>query len=147
MNSIPNKIVDFLKNNRVATICFIDEKNTPYCFSCFFVFKEETAILVFKSSQGTSHEKNTKAATKISGTILPEQLDFLKIKGVQFSGKTLNENEIDSTLSSSYYKKYPFGRLMGGYIWAVKLEFIKFTDNTLTFGHKTLWSANPLVVI
>lgn len=142
MKTIPENIVSFLNNNRVATICFSDEKNNPYCFSCFFVFVEKTATLVFKSSYGTSHEDYTQFATKVSGTVLPEQLDFLKIKGIQFIGNTLNESEVNSELNSAYYKKYPFGRVMGGYIWAIKLECIKFTDNTLTFGHKTIWSAD-----
>jgi uncharacterized protein YhbP (UPF0306 family) len=28
-----------------------------------------------------------------------------------------------------------------GYIWAVKLNYLKFTDNTLGFGNKTTWTS------
>ena len=139
MKIIPEKIKAFLNANRIATICITDEKNNPYCFTCFFVFIEETATLVFKSSFGTSHEDYTRMASTVSGTVLPEKLNFVKIKGVQYSGKTLNENEISPDLVAAYYTKYPFGRVMGGYIWAIKLSFIKFTDNTLAFGNKTIW--------
>lgn len=141
MKTLPESIKGFLVKNRVATICFTNEQNMPYCFTCFFVISGEHPTLVFKSSYGTAHEDATRFENKIAGTVLPEKVDLLKIKGVQFTGHTLNEAEIDQKLVSDYYNKYPFGRVMPGYIWAVKLLAIKFTDNTRVFGQKTLWSA------
>ena len=138
-NAIPENISDFFKQNRVATICFTDIKNVPYCFTGFFVLSKESAALVFKSSYGTSHEDATLYSSIVSGTVLPEHLDILKIKGIQFTGRTLNQEEIRDEYTSTYYKKYPFARVMGGYIWAVSLTSIKFTDNTLLFGNKTKW--------
>ncbi len=138
-NAIPENISDFFKQNRVATVCFTDTKNVPYCFTGFFVLNNGSATLVFKSSYGTSHEDSTLFSSMVSGTVLPEQLDVLKIKGIQFTGRTLNQEEIIDEYISMYYKKYPFARVMGGYIWAVSLQSIKFTDNTLLFGNKTKW--------
>lgn len=134
-------IKQFLRKNRVATVCFSDEKNNPYCFTSFFVFDEEHNTMVFKSSYGTNHEYFVRFASKVSGSVLPERLDILKIKGIQFTGTTVDAKEISKELIVSYYKKYPFGRVMGGFIWAIKLEFVKFTDNTAVFGQKMIWSA------
>jgi uncharacterized protein YhbP (UPF0306 family) len=141
MKKLPENIRGFFEKNRVATICVTDGRNMPYCFTCFFVISGEHPTLVFKSSYGTAHEDATRLETEIAGTVLPEKLDLLKIKGIQFTGHTLNEADIDQKLIFDYYNKYPFGRVMPGYIWAVKLRVIKFTDNTNVFGQKTFWNA------
>jgi len=134
-------IKQFLRKNRVATVCFSDDKNNPYCFTCFFVFVEEYDTMVFKSSYGTNHEYFTQFASKVSGSVLPEHLNILKIQGIQFSGMTVDEKDISQELTNHYYRKYPFGRVMGGFIWAIRLEYVKFTDNTAVFGQKMVWSA------
>ncbi len=141
MKTLPESIKGFLEKNRIASICFTDEHGKPYCFTCFFIISGEQPTLVFKSSFGTSHEEATRTETEIAGTVLPERLDFLKIKGIQFTGCTLNEKDIDQKLVTDYYNKYPFGRVMPGYIWAVRLKAIKLTDNTKLFGQKTHWIA------
>lgn len=142
MKTLPESIRGFLEKNRVASVCFTNEHNRPYCFTSFFIISGEQPTLVFKSSYGTGHEVATRMETEIAGTVLPEKLDFLKIKGIQFTGCTLNEKDIDPKLISEYYNKYPFGRVMPGYIWAVKLKAIKFTDNTRLFGQKAHWNAD-----
>lgn len=142
MNPIPNKIVDFLQENKISTVCFIDQKNNPYCINCFYSFDEEHLMLIFKSSIGTTHQKLTKPTACISGTILPNVIDTLKLKGIQFTGKIIENEEIDALkLNSKYLKKYPMSIAIMGYVWAVQLDFLKFTDNTLGFGNKTIWTS------
>ncbi len=140
MGAIQDNIKEFLKNNTVASICVVDDKQEPHCFSCFYEYLEDEGLLVFKSSYVTKHEEAVQKASRVSGTVLPDQLDALKIRGIQFNGTTLNKNEIAASATTSYYKKYPLGLVMVGYIWAIKLDYIKFTDNALVFGHKTIWT-------
>jgi uncharacterized protein YhbP (UPF0306 family) len=143
MKPIPDTIKTFLSSNKVATVCFVDEHNNPYCINCFFVFDEEHNILIFKSSAGTTHQNFIKPMACVSGTILPDALDVLKIKGIQFVGKLVDKQEEESfKLNSKYLKKYPMSLAILGYIWAVKLDYVKFTDNTLGFGNKTIWKAD-----
>lgn len=142
MKQIPDNIRTFLKKNRVASVCFSNEINIPWCFSCFFVFAEDSGVLVFKSSNGSSHQDYTENESNVCGTVLQEQLDVIKIKGMQFSGRTIDSKTIDPKLSTLYYKQYPFGRVVTGYIWAIKLDFIKFTDKTLTFNQQTVWKSS-----
>lgn len=140
MTPIQDNIKEFIKTNSVATICVSDSKNAPHCFSCFYEFIEDTNLLVFKSSYGTQHEIEVQTVSTISGTVLPDQLDALKIRGIQFNGSTISKNEITATITAAYYKKYPLGLVMVGYVWAIQLEYIKFTDNTLIFSQKTIWA-------
>jgi hypothetical protein len=142
MNPIPDKLVAFLQENKISTVCFIDHENNPYCINCFYSFDEEHLILIFKSSIGTTHQKLTKPTACISGTILPNVIDTLKLKGMQFTGKIIESEEIDKLqLNSKYFKKFPMSIAVMGYLWAVRLDFLKFTDNTLGFGNKTTWTS------
>lgn len=140
MNPFPKNITEFLNENKIATVCFVDNENNPYCINCFYTFDEPSQSLVFKSSHGTTHHSFIKADKNIAGTILPNSIDFLKIKGIQFTGKLQDDKQISTlNLSSKYIKKYPMSLAIPGYVWAIKFEFIKLTDNTLGFGNKTVW--------
>lgn len=140
MKEIQENIKKFINSNRVASICFNDGEGKPYCISCFFVYNEENSVLIFKSSFGSGHDKLVQTTAAVAGTILPEKFDVLKIRGIQFTGQILEGNNPNVlAFTSQYYKKYPTGLVMPGYIWAVKLNYIKFTDNTLGFGNKSIW--------
>lgn len=141
MEKLPDAIIEFLDKNRAATICYTDEQSKPQSFVCLFAFVKGEATLIFKSSYGTEHEDMATLMTQVAGTVLPDKLDLLKIKGVQFKGHTVSESQLSQSLVSTYYNKYPFVRVKSGYLWAIRLESVKFTDNTLVFGHKTYWHA------
>ena len=139
---IPDKIIKFLNINQLATVCFVDENYKPYCINCFFVFDNNSKCLIMKSANGNRHQSLSIESNDISGTILPKTMEFLKLKGVQFTGKIVGESEIETNeMGKKYLKKFPLSAAMSGYIWAVKLEFIKLTENTLGIGHKTIWIA------
>lgn len=143
MNPIPDKLKDFLQENKISTVCFTDHENNPYCINCFYTFDEERCILIFKSSHGTTHQKYTKPAARVSGTILPGVIDTLKLKGMQFTGEIMDKDEIEKfQFNLKYLKQFPMSIALPGYIWAVNLNFLKFTDNTLGFGNKTIWTSN-----
>lgn len=75
----------------------------------------------------------------IAGTILPDKLETVSIKGVQFTGAFTSAE--DDEASSIYYSRFPFARAIGGKFWVIKLKTMKFTDNTLGFGTKMHWKA------
>jgi uncharacterized protein len=142
MIAIPTEIVEFLASSRVATVCFNNEKNIPYCVPCFYVFDSQHRLLLFKSSHGAYHEDYIRAVSKVAGSVLPGTFGPGNIKGVQFTGTTLPQAEIAGLrLEENYHNEFPSARAMQGYVWAVRPEFIKFTDNTRGFGHKTTWRA------
>ncbi|MBK9282998.1 MAG: hypothetical protein IPM51_01615 [Sphingobacteriaceae bacterium] len=140
---IPNEINKFLNANQVATVCFIDEENHPYCINCFYVYDEEYEILIFKSSPGTNHHNMILSENRVAGTILPMKVDVLKLKGIQFTAQILSEQYLTAFhAGTTYYKKNPFALAMPGYVWAVQLLSMKFTDNTMVFAKKMHWNTN-----
>lgn len=147
MTEIPEVIKNFIESFKICTVCFVDENQKPHCINCFYFFDLENQLLVFKSSAGTNHASLTKAGAPVSGTILPENIDILKIKGLQFSGAIISNEEISKyNISFNYHKKYPMSIAMPGYVWAAKLETLKHTDNTLVFGKKTLWKSKETAI-
>jgi uncharacterized protein len=134
------KIADFIKSNKVATICCADEIAAPYCFNCFYVFQEETQLLFFKSSANSFHARLLAKNPKIAGTILPAKLDLLSLKGIQFSGEVLCEATGEIQPWDIYHKSMPFAIAKPGHVWCIALKRIKMTDNTLIFGKKLEWN-------
>lgn len=145
-SGLPKSTEVFISKNKIASICFVTEQNQPYCVTCFYYFDKASFSLVFKSSKGTTHDSFIREGAIISGTILPDKLDFLKLKGIQFSGVLMKEDEIESNgLKGKYTKKYLIGAAIPGYVWAARLTFVKFTDNSLGFGSKSIWQeSQPL---
>lgn len=140
MKPINENIKNFIENNQVSSVCFIDENNHPYCINCFYVLDTSSATLIFKSSHGTKHDSLIKNGELTSGTIIEDQIDVSKLKGIQFTGALINQQQIiENKLQLLYATKFPFSIAIPGYLWGVELQYIKFTDNSFVFGNKTIW--------
>lgn len=132
-------IIDFINECKVATVCGSSDER-PYCFNCYYSFIEDEALLVYKSSFGTTHEKVLELNANIAGTIIPEQIDLTTLRGVQFEGILMKESiDIAMKASSSYYLRFPFAMAVPGKIYVIELKKIKFTDNARGFGYKQHW--------
>lgn len=138
----------YLENQTCANICSVDPDGLPYCFSCFYLFDKENGLLYFKSSAETYHAKCLVKNGKVAGTILPDKLDKLKVKGLQFRGEVLLKDHRFSERSSKlYHRHYPMALIIPGEIWTIRLSSIKFTDSTLGIGKKLHWEAgNPVAL-
>lgn len=138
------RIIDFISSQKVATVCCTDEDNNPYCFSCFFAFDVTQHALYFKTSAGTRHADLMLLKSAVAGTVQPDKLNPMAIKGLQFTGQVIPEGSWKEHAAAVYHRKYPFALAMKGDIWMVKLEYIKMTDNTLAFGKKIIWESEAL---
>lgn len=133
-------IIDFIKENKIATICCTDGDSTPHCFHCFYVLDEDNHLLFFKSSSQTKHSKLLANNPNIAGSILPDKIDLLSLKGIQFSGKIIySEFPNNIKPDTFYHKKMPFALAKPGHVWCIELTKIKMTDNTKIFGKKLRW--------
>ncbi len=138
MNEI---IVSFLSKQTCATLCSADEEGKPWCFTCFYVFNPLLGLLYYKSGAATRHSALLKNNPVVAGTILPDKLNTLLIKGVQFEGAVVEAGHPDAVnAAAQYYKKNPMAMAMPGEIWTVQLHSIKMTDSTLGFGKKIQWT-------
>jgi len=134
------EIITFIKENKIACFCCVDENNAPYCFNCFYLFDEQNHLLFFKSSPNTHHSKIMLKSSKIAGSILPDKMDFITLKGLQFTGSVLSQDFPDNINPEIYYhKKLPFAFAKPGKVWCIQLETLKMTDSTNLFGKKLRW--------
>lgn len=138
---IDKTIIQFLLNQNCATLCCIDAACKPYCFICFYALDSNKGILYFKSSANSQHAVIMKENPVIAGTVLPDKLNKLSVKGIQFEAEVLDC--VASGVSDGmkdYFKKHPLALLMPGELWALQINHIKMTDNTLGFGKKIIWT-------
>lgn len=144
MNEI---IVSFLSKQTCATVCSADEAGKPWCFTCFYVFNPLLGLLYYKSAAETRHSVLLKNNPIVAGTILPDKLNTLLIKGVQFEGTLLDANApAAANAAALYYKKNPLAMAMPGEVWTIQMDHIKMTDSTLGFGKKLKWSREAMAV-
>ncbi len=133
-------IAKFLKEQTCVSICCVDELGKPYCFTCFYAFDKVENLLHFKSSAESYHSVLLSKNPLVAGTVLPDKLNKLIIKGVQLEGVLLNSKHPFTNHASAYYhKKHPMALAMSGEIWTIQINSIKMTDSTLGFGKKILW--------
>jgi len=84
---------------------------------------------------------------EVAGTILPDKLNVLALKGVQWEGVLLPPGHGSANNSSQYYyKKFPLALLIPGDICTIELTGIKMTDGAKGFGKKVTWKRPALVM-
>ena len=133
-------IIQFLNGQTCATLCCIDKDGNPYCFSCFFAFNARQGLLYFKSSAKSWHASLIEKNPVIAGTVLPDKLNRLVIKGVQFEGNILAaEHPLTIEAAVLYHKKFPMALVMTGRIYTIEINNIKMTDSSKLFGKKESW--------
>ncbi|MFY7840266.1 MAG: pyridoxamine 5'-phosphate oxidase family protein [Lacibacter sp.] len=136
---MPEQIVTFLNEQTVVTIA-TSVNGQPYCASCYFAYVPGDNLLEFKSDSDTRHIEEALQNNQVGGTVLPDNVTKVKPKGVQFTGIfSKAEGSVGDKAKKAYLKKYPVAGIFRGDIWIIELSKIKFTDNTLVFGKKTLW--------
>ena len=133
-------IIRFLQKQTCATICCVDEQGKPYCFNCFYAFNSEEGLLYFKSSAESYHAALMRIHPFVAGTILPDKLNRILVKGVQFEGIALDAHHpMTRQASGHYHKKYPIALAIAGEIWSIQINQVKMTDSAKGFGKKIAW--------
>lgn len=134
------RIQDFIREQHIATICCINQAHHPYCFNCMYVFNEVKGLLYFKSGSGTHHAKLIKENPMLSGTVLPDQINLLAVKGIQFSGHLLSGDEdINKEAYRIYHKRLPLAFVRPGEIFVVAIDAIKMMDSHHGIAKKYIW--------
>ena|ERR1043166_6909682 len=142
----PN-IIRFIQKQTCATVCCADEKGNPYCFSCFYAFNSKEGLLYFKSSASSKHSELISKNPVIAGTILPDKLKVLQVKGIQFEGIVLPKDHfLARQASQAFHKQHPIALVMPGEVWIIQIAAIKMTDTSMGFGKKVYWNRKELIV-
>lgn len=140
MDTLDPSIIQFLENQTAATICCVNDQGMPYCFNAFYAFDTNGMKLYFKSQLSKTHHGSIiDKHTHVSGTILPDTLDKVLVKGVQFVGNVHKNDFFDVGAAMHYHTRHPMAMAVPGEMWTIELSYIKYTDNAMGFGHKTIW--------
>ena len=140
-------ITAFITKQKCANIACINAEGLPYCFSCFYALNSEDGIFYFKSSIDTYHAKLIMEHPMVAGTILPDKLPLLALKGIQFQGEVLAaDHPLARSAAKKYYSINPLAIAIPGEIWSVMIHHIKMTDSSKGFGKKTEWTREELVI-
>lgn len=143
MNSLNGNIINFLEQQTSATICCTDETGNPYCFSCYYVFNQDKAVLYFKSSAEAYHSALLISNPVVSGTVLPDKLNKLITKGIQLQGEVVTQShQLAKEASAIYHQKIPLALAIKGKVFTIRINRIKMTDSRLGFGKKIIWKRN-----
>ena len=129
------RIITFLRGNHVFSLAVTDGKEV-YSASCFYVWDDEEIALIFASDPKTHHMRLALCNPFVAGTIHRCEERISKIQGIQFQGELLKATIQQSTI---YYQRFPIAKAMVPSIWAIKLKWIKMTNNTLGFKKKIIW--------
>lgn len=141
-------ILAFIKKQKSATICTTDESGHPYCFSCFFAYDADHNILFYKTHGASRHAALMLKKKEVAGTILPDKLDALIVKGIQFEGVVLpSDHRLAADASKTYHFRYPFALALPGVLWAIQVNHIKMTDSSKGFGAKIEWEREAVVSV
>jgi uncharacterized protein YhbP (UPF0306 family) len=125
-------IRQFLKKHHLLTLCTCKD-NQPYCANCFYVLREETLAFVIATDANTRHGQEALLNTQVAGTVALETKLVGKIQGIQFCG---TYHKADKEDERAYFKRFPYALAMLPELWSIRIEYLKFTDNTLGFGKK-----------
>lgn len=134
------KIIAFILEQTTASVCCVDGDGAPKCFSCFYAFNSEEGLLYYKSAASSNHSISIKKNPFVAGTVLPDKLNKLVVKGIQFEGFVLDAVHPEAQKASQYYhKKHPMALAIPGDMWTIQINHIKMTDSTIGFGKKCEW--------
>lgn len=131
----------FLRGQTCATICCTGPEGEPWCFNAFYAFDNTGRLLYLKSSGETRHGAWMKPGCRVAGTILPDRLRLLAIRGLQWEGCLLPVTDpLARPAYARYHRRFPFSIAHPGEVWTIRLDTLKYTDNTLGFGKKLYWT-------
>lgn len=133
------RINNFISKNKVFTLA-TSVDNLPYCANCFYAYDEVSNRLFFLSDNNTKHITEALINKRIGGAIQNGVTEVSKLQGIQFIGKFIDPTAIEQDVFYEiYYEKFPFAKTKSAPIWAIELNWIKMTDNSLGFGKKLIW--------
>lgn len=141
MHDLPDsRIVRFIKKHHVLTLATSFNEET-WCASCFYSYLEDENCLVFISNLDTKHIQLASHNFFVAGCIALETKVVGKIQGIQLQGLISRpQGELLEKARKSYMLRFPMAALMETHLWTIDLTLLKFTDNTLGFGKKLIWT-------
>jgi uncharacterized protein YhbP (UPF0306 family) len=91
------------------------------------------------SEDKTRHAQMTGQQAKVAGTVNGQPKTVALIRGVQFKGEIRRLDGEESDVQRKHYtRRFPVALAFKAPVWEIRLDELKFTDNTLGFGKNPL---------
>ncbi|MEW5560817.1 YhbP family protein [Enterobacter asburiae] len=108
--------------------------------SAFYLYDREKVVFWLLSEKSTRHAQMSGRRATVAGTVNGQPKNVALIRGVQFCGEIrLLEGEESAAARQRYLRRFPVARMMPAPVWEIRIDELKFTDNTLGFGKKFHW--------
>lgn len=132
-------ISKWLAKQHVVSWC-VAKEGELWCANAFYVYDAQRVAFYLLSEETTRHGQMTGQQAPVAGTINGQPKIVALIRGVQFKGeiRLLSGDEADEK-RALYVKRFPVARMLSAPVWELRLDELKFTDNTLGFGKKLHW--------
>ncbi|EOC1349953.1 YhbP family protein [Cronobacter dublinensis] len=132
-------ISQWLAKQHVVTYC-VGREDALWCANAFYVYDRERVAFYLLSDTKSRHGEMAGQKARVAGTVNGQTKTVARIRGVQFAGELrLVEAPESEALRERYNRRFPVARAMSSPLWEIRLDEIKFTDNTLGFGKKLAW--------
>ncbi|EDU9156541.1 YhbP family protein [Salmonella enterica subsp. enterica serovar Stanleyville] len=129
----------WLAKQHVVTWC-VHREGELWCANAFYLFDAQNVALYLLTDDKTRHAQMSGACAPVAGTVNGQPKTVARIRGVQFKGEIRRlEGQESDAARKAYLRRFPVARVLPAPVWEIRLDEIKFTDNTLGFGKKLHW--------
>lgn len=119
------------------TLATIDEQGLPWCCNLFYAHLRESGELIFTSGQTTLHARHMEQCADVAASILLESRVVGRLQGLQIRGKA---SRVDGEhYRELFLKAFPYAAFSLKEMWTLRIDYAKYTDNTLGFGTKLIY--------
>ncbi|ADO46823.1 YhbP family protein [[Enterobacter] lignolyticus] len=106
----------------------------------FYLYDREKVAFYLLTEETTRHARMSGARAPVAGTVSGQPKSVALIRGVQFRGEIrLLDGKESERMRARYNRRFPVARIHLAPVWEIRLDELKFTDNTLGFGKKIHW--------
>lgn len=129
----------WLEKQRVVSWS-VAKEGELWAASAFYLYDREPVAFYLLSEAHTRHAQMSGTRAQVAGTVNGQPKTVALIRGVQFRGEIrLLEGEESAVIRARYNRRFPIAKLMPAPVWEIRIDELKFTDNTLGFGKKFHW--------
>lgn len=129
----------WLAKQHVVTWC-VHHEGELWCANAFYYYDPDRVAFYLLSEEKTRHAQMSGPKAPVAGTVNGQPKNVALIRGIQFKGEIRRlEGEESTLMRNRYTYRFPMALAMSAPVWEIRLDELKFTDNTLGFGKKIHW--------
>lgn len=131
-------VTRWLAKQHVVTWC-VHHDGELWCANAFYLFDAQKMVFYVLTEENAPCADVRAARADCRHGKWSAQTVAL-IRGVQFKGEIRRlEGQESEAARNAYNRRFPVARMLPAPVWEIRLDEVKFTDNTLGFGKKMHW--------